>query len=101
MRKSKDIRLANLSDFYCTCCGRKGIPILRKTGQEREPGHLKKLYCLYCQEEKNMVEIRQGGKYTLLDFEMEYHGGNFKDGVRLKPYKQFIADYKKELNKNG
>ena len=33
------------SDFYCTECGRKGIPIIRIAGKEREAGHLKKLYC--------------------------------------------------------
>ncbi len=43
-------RNMTVSDFYCTKCGRKGIPIARKQGQQREPGHLKKLYCLACAE---------------------------------------------------
>jgi len=98
MRKSKDIRLVNFSDFYCTCCGKKGIPIIRKVGKEKEPGHLKKLFCLYCNEEKNMVEIRPNGKYTLEDFEIEYKGGNFINGERKKPYKQFLLEYYKGLN---
>ena len=31
--------------YYCTECGNRGIPVLRKAGQSKEPGHLKKLYC--------------------------------------------------------
>lgn len=90
-------KLNKISDFYCTCCGHKGFPIIRKAGQEREPGHLKKLYCIYCKEEKNMVEIKQGGKYTLEDFEIEFYNGNFINGERVKPYKQFIVEcYQKE-----
>lgn len=102
MRHSKDVRLQKLSDFYCTQCGNKGIPILR-TKKEREPGHLKKLFCLYCQKETNMVEIKQNGKYTLEDFLKEYQNGNFdSEGLRKVPYKQFLLDYqKKEGLTNG
>ena len=59
------------SDFYCTECGRKGIPIIRIAGKEREAGHLKKLYCLYCQKETNHAEIRPFGKYNKEDFKKE------------------------------
>lgn len=101
MRKNKDIRLTNLSDFYCTCCGRKGIPIIRKAGAEREPGHLKKLFCLYCNDEKNMVEIKGNGKYTLEDFLIEYNNGNFINGERQLSYKQFIAECRQKELKNN
>ena len=101
MRRTKNIRNNKFSDFYCTCCGRKGIPIIRTVGKEKEPGHLKKLYCLYCGEEKNMVEIKPNGKYTLLDFEIEYKNGNFKEGERIKPYKQFLNDYYKGVEEHG
>ena len=101
MRKSKDIRLANFSDFYCTCCGHKGIPIIRKSGKDKEPGHLKKLFCLYCNDEKNMVEIKGNGKYTLEDFLIEYNNGNFINGERQLPYKQFIAECRKKELKNN
>ena len=101
MRVNKNIRLQRLSDFYCTCCGNKGIPVMRKVGAEREPGHLKKLFCLYCNDEKNMVEIKSNGKYTLEDFLIEFNNGNFINGERQLPYKQFLAEYRqKELNKN-
>lgn len=92
MRKSKNIKLANLSDFYCTCCGHKGIPIIRHSGKAKEPGHLKKLFCLYCQDEKNMVEIKNKGPYTLEEFYIEYKYNNFdENGNRKMPYKQFIS----------
>ena len=45
-KKPKNIRHIILSDFYCTKCGIKGIPVFRTVGTEREPGHLKKLFCL-------------------------------------------------------
>lgn len=98
---TNNLKLSRLSDFYCTKCGHKGLPIIRKAGKEKEPGHLKKLFCLYCQDEENMVEIKSSGKYTLEDFLFEYNNGNFVDGKRVKPYKQFIAEKRKELMSNG
>lgn len=100
-KRSKDIRHVLLNDFYCTRCGNKGIPVFRIVGQEREPGHLKKLFCLNCQDEINMVEVRSVGKYNLEDFWIEYEYGNFdENGNRKEPWKQFVAkikqrDYKK------
>ena len=94
-KKIRDIRHASLSDFYCTKCGMKGIPVFRKKGQEREPGHLKKLYCIYCQEETNMAEIASRGKYTLDDFLIEYEHGNFTEtGDRIEPWKDFVIKVK-------
>ena len=95
-----NIKLTKISDFYCTKCGKKGLPVIRKIGKEKEPGHLKKLYCLYCNEEVNMVEIKPNGKYTLEDFEIEFKGGNFIEGNRQKPYKQFISEYKEKIKGN-
>ena len=100
MRKTKDIRLSNFSDFYCTNCGHKGIPILRPSGKGREPGHLKKLFCLYCNSEQNMAEVRQKGKYTLEDFLIEFQNGNFENGQRKMPYKQFLAEIRKKEGNN-
>lgn len=82
------------SDFYCTQCGHKTIPIVRKHGADREGGHLKNLYCPYCMHENNCVEIRPFGQYRLEDFELEFNGGNFNtDGTRKMPYKQFKGVY--------
>lgn len=71
------------SEFYCTSCGKKGIPIARKPGQQRETGHLKKLFCLYCNKEVNHVEIRPFGSYTKDNFEEEFQLGRFIDGQRI------------------
>ena len=70
------------SRFFCTKCGREGIPIQRKKGQERESGHLKKLYCLFCGEEVNHVEIREDSPYTVEDFQEEFKLGRFEEGQR-------------------
>jgi len=99
-KRSKDIRHIALSDFYCTRCGNKGIPVFRTVGQEREPGHLKKLFCIYCQNEVNMVEVRQVGKYNLENFWIEYEYGNFdKEGNRKEPWKQFVSKIKQGVIK--
>lgn len=86
-----------LSDMYCTQCGKKNIPIQRKQGQERECGHLKKMYCIYCKRETNMVEVRGFGTgYTLEDFYWEYENNNFnEDGTRKLEFGQF----RKKMNK--
>lgn len=88
------------SDFYCTECGRKGIPIPRKEGQLRKEGHLKKLYCLYCNKEVNMIEIKENSNsYTLQDFEDEIKYGNFKEGNRILPLNEF-KKMKNAINQN-
>lgn len=94
-----------VSDFYCTCCARKTIPIVRRDGKQREAGHLKKLFCLNCQAERNCVEIRPFGSYTIEDFYWEYDNGNFsEDGSRVVPFTQLnakIMKENKELVNNG
>lgn len=86
------------SKMYCTKCGREGISIARPKRQ-REPGHLKKLYCPYCGEEVNHVEIKEKGVYNYTIFLHEYTGGNFNEqGQRILPWRQFMLHhvYKKE-----
>lgn len=84
-----------ISDMYCTNCGKKNLPVHRNMGQAREPGHLKRMYCVHCQKETNMVEIRPyGKKYTLEWFNLEYNMGNFKDGQRVMP----LSDFKQKVH---
>lgn len=100
-RRSKDIRNLFLSDLYCTKCGLKSLPIFRQAGKEREPGHLKKIFCIHCQEETNTVEIRPYGAYTLDDFWIEYEYHNFdENGNRIEPWKQFVNRKKREVLNN-
>lgn len=72
----KAFRLAQRSRFFCTRCGKEGIPIPRMQGQERKAGHLKKLYCIYCREELNHAEIKEEG-YTYQDFMEDFENGVF------------------------
>ena len=43
-----------------------------------------------------MAEIKQNGKYTLEDFLIEFQNGNFVNGERKLPYKQFLAELRKK-----
>ena len=81
MKKQKQYSLSN---FFCTECGHKGIDIMRPSSQQREPGHLKKLYCIYCRKEVNHVEVREIGGYTEEDFKQEFELGRFKNGQRVE-----------------
>lgn len=75
------------NEFYCTQCGSRGIPVVRKKGAEREAGHLKKLFCLHCGCETNHVECREWDGYTHEDFLIEFEHHNFTpDGQRVIPY---------------
>ncbi len=77
-------------EFYCTRCSNKGIPIPRRKGAEREPGHLKKLFCLTCGMETNHAECIPNSRYTHEDFLIEYENGNFdENGLRILPYREF------------
>ena len=80
------------STFYCTKCGNRGLPVIRRSGAEREAGHLKKLYCIHCKEEWNFAEVRPFGDYNYEDFLVEFRNGNFdNEGNRILPYRQFFA----------
>lgn len=90
------------SRFFCTKCGREGIPIFRKKGKLREPGHLKKLYCMYCKEEVNHAEVREIGGYTYDDFLEEFEAGRFVEGNRDKIDDLISCSNELcEFNKNG
>lgn len=81
------------STFYCTNCGNKVYSLPRPCNALREPGHLKNLYCQYCKQVYNCVEIRQFGKYTYEDFLSEFEGKNFNDeGARKTPYPIFLKE---------
>ena len=89
-----------ISKMYCTKCGKEGISIPRKNGKYREAGHLKSLYCIYCKETRNHVEIKPFySDYNYEDFllEMEYH--NFdENGNRIKPYRIFRGEILNQQN---
>lgn len=87
-----------ISDMYCCKCGHKGLPIARKHSQYREPGHLKKIYCLYCKKPWNHIEIRSFySDYNYNDFELEMQYNNFDIfGNRKEPYRIFRGKLKQK-----
>jgi hypothetical protein len=88
--------------FYCTQCGEEGIPIVRKAGQQREAGHLKKLFCLRCQKETNHVECKENTHYTHDDFMIEFLNHNFtSEGNRIQDYNKLKEMIKNEKKENG
>lgn len=88
------------SNFYCTKCGNKGLPLIRMVSKARELGHLKKLYCYRCLEETNHVEIREmDSSYTVKDFNLEFRHGNFdKEGNRKLSFKLLKSSLKDKKN---
>ena len=44
--------------FYCLNCGHKGIPLIRQRGHLHSKNHRKALYCPYCKNTVNHIEIR-------------------------------------------
>lgn len=69
-----------ISDFHCTLCGAKGMPIPRKMSKQREAKHLKKLYCLHCKKETNHVEIRPFD-YDLADLMEDIENGVYANDI--------------------
>ncbi len=69
----------SLSDFYCTKCGKKGISIPRKHGQARKTGHIKNLYCIYCNKRTKHVEISEKHNYSYFDFLEDFESGVFEE----------------------
>lgn len=82
-----------MSEFYCTLCGAKGLPVWRQAGKEREAGHLKKLFCLKCGKETNHAECKEYTHYQFEDFKIEYEYGNFtEEGLRKQKYGELRSD---------
>ena len=85
------------SEFWCTKCGKKGLPVWRKIGQAREDGHLKKLYCFNCKMETNHVECKSITPYSYEDFKLEYEYNNFtENGQRIYTLKQLKSLVREE-----
>lgn len=68
-------------DFYCTNCGKKGIPLARTKSLQHGKFHRKKLYCIYCKETVNMVECRTDEE--VYDFKEQFEKGAFKDEAEV------------------
>lgn len=76
--------------FFCIICGRAGIPLQRNRGFRKGQFHRKKLYCPWCHEMTNCVEVRN------LE-EEEKFTNDFKEGKFLEEV-EANREYLKEVN---
>lgn len=63
--------------FYCMNCGKKGIPIWRDKSKLHSKDHRKVLYCPFCRETVNHVEVRNFEEKE--KFLQNFEAGNFKE----------------------
>lgn len=73
-------------DFYCINCGKKGIPIGRNKGHLREKFHRKRLYCIYCKQEVNHIEIKsqEDKEEFLINFENGVYKSEAEESLNWK-----------------
>jgi uncharacterized Zn ribbon protein len=75
--------------FYCLNCGKEGIPLRRKLGFQHKSFHRKKMFCPWCGQEVNHIEVRN------LEEERKFKE-DFSNGVYLEEAKESIAICKGE-----
>ena len=63
-----------IHDFYCLNCGKKSIPLSRKSGHQHARNHRKKLYCPWCKTEVNHIECKNSS-------DIEKFKKNFEEGL--------------------
>lgn len=66
--------------FYCMNCGREGIPLSRRAGREKERFHRKRLYCPWCHQECNHIEVRNDAEKQ--EFLELFIKGEFQEEVK-------------------
>ena len=67
--------------FYCINCGKKGIPILRDKSHLHSKNHRKVLYCPFCKETVNHIEITSFEQAE--KFKEDFEKGVYKDEAPL------------------
>ena len=70
----------NVHRFYCLQCGREGIPLARPVSTTRSAYHRKKLYCPWCKETLNFIEIRN--EKERLEFVEAFDAGDFVEEAK-------------------
>lgn len=63
--------------FFCINCGKEGLPIYRNLGRQRGKMHRKKMFCIHCKQEVNMVECYSDE--DVRKFKRNYENGVYKD----------------------
>ena len=63
--------------FFCIKCGKESIPLFRKSQLCKEKFHRKRLWCPWCKQEINCIEVRNDQeKQEFLDL---FQGGFFAE----------------------
>lgn len=70
--------------FFCVNCGKEGLPVYRSKAQQRGKLHRKRLYCIYCGQDVNMVECYD-------DEDIEKFKRDFERGVYQDEAKESIV----------
>lgn len=73
----KNCRVYSTHDFYCICCGSKGIPLQRSHNALKGANHRKRMYCYVCQHTVNHVECRTYEEVEA--FKKDFENGLFKE----------------------
>ena len=63
--------------FYCLNCGKKGIPLWRDKGHLHSKNHRKVLYCPFCNETVNHLEVTTAAEAE--QFKIDFENGVYKD----------------------
>lgn len=61
------------SSFYCPKCGKKIIDLPRPRSLQRNAFHRKKLYCFWCKQTFNGIEVRN--EVERLEFLEDFENG--------------------------
>lgn len=72
MAKRKKVAMHS---FYCPKCGNFTMDLPRNTGMRKEGMHRKKLYCPWCKETLNQIEITTPA--DLINFREAFERGDF------------------------
>lgn len=78
MRRYKTAK--TIHRFFCTHCGREGVPLARSLGHGYKPLHLKYLWCPWCKKYYNHVECCNDKDVFQFLYNFQrgvYHGNSF------------------------
>ena len=80
MARSKRKKFS-IHSFYCPMCGKKTMELPRSKSAQREVFHRKKLYCPWCKETLNQIEIKNEAEYW--EFKRMFEEGVFHDESQM------------------
>lgn len=70
----------DFSSFYCPKCGKKAMELPRPRSLTRQAFHKKNLYCPWCKDTHNCIEIRN--EMERQEFIEDWETGKYTEGVQ-------------------